>query len=50
MRYLASILMVDTIQDAQRMSHHGVGISGTKIVGGKSLENFTRQTVGGFER
>ena len=32
------------------MSHHGVGVGGTKIVGGKSLEYFMRQTIGGCER
>ena len=31
------------------MGHHGVGIGGAKIVGGKALKNFVREAIGSGE-
>ena len=41
--------MVGAVENTERMGHHGVGIGGAKIVGGKALKDFVREAIGSGE-
>ena len=47
---LAGMLVIDTLKDASRVSHHGVGAAAAKVRGRQTFQDFMCDPVGGIER
>ena len=45
----AGVLVIDAVQDAGRMSHHGVADGAAQVVGGQPFEDLVGDAVGGGE-